>query len=108
MEKSAAIAERDSIKFMQIKFLNSKIGQEFSGVISGVTEWGLYVELDKNKCEGLVKINQISKNYLVFDKKTHSLTNTSKEIKYQLGQKVLVKILKADLEKKQVDFSLIA
>jgi VacB/RNase II family 3'-5' exoribonuclease len=108
MEKSAAIAERDSIKFMQIKFLNSKIGQEFSGVISGVTEWGLYVELDKNKCEGLVKINQISKNYLVFDKKTHSLTNTSKEIKYQLGQKVLVKILKADLEKKQIDFSLIA
>ena len=108
MEKSAAIAERDSIKFMQIKFLNSKIGQEFSGVISGVTEWGLYVELDKNKCEGLVKINQISKNYLVFDKKTHSLTSTSKEIKYQLGQKVLVKILKADIEKKQVDFSLIA
>ena len=80
---------------------------EFSGVISGVTEWGLYVELDKNKCEGLVKINQISKNYLVFDKKTHSLTSTSKEIKYQLGQKVLVKILKADIEKKQVDFSLI-
>ena len=107
MEKSAAIAERDSIKFMQIKCLNSKIGQEFSGVISGVTEWGLYVELDKNKCEGLVKINQISKNYLVFDKKTHSLTSTSKEIKYQLGQKVLVKILKADIEKKQVDFSLI-
>ena len=103
----AIIGDLQGPKIRITKFLNSKIGQEFSGVISGVTEWGLYVELDKNKCEGLVKINQISKNYLVFDKKTHSLTSTSKEIKYQLGQKVLVKILKADIEKKQVDFSLI-
>ena len=58
-EKDASLAERDSIKYMQLKFLNNKIGKIFPGTISGVTEWGFYVELDKNKYEGLVKINRL-------------------------------------------------
>ena len=107
MEKKASTAERNSIKFMQVKYLKNKLGEKFSGVITGVTDWGLYVELEKNKCEGLVKINSIKNDYFSFDKKTHSLIGNSTNIKYQLGQKVNIKIMKADLEKKQLDFSLV-
>ena len=107
MEKKASTAERNSIKFMQVKYLKNKLGEKFSGVITGVTDWGLYVELEKNKCEGLVKINSIKSDYFSFDKKTHSLIGNSTNIKYQLGQKVNIKIMKADLEKKQLDFSLV-
>jgi VacB/RNase II family 3'-5' exoribonuclease len=107
MEKKASTAERNSIKFMQVKYLKNKLGENFSGVITGVTDWGLYVELEKNKCEGLVKINSIKNDYFSFDKKTHSLIGNSTNIKYQLGQKVNIKIMKADLEKKQLDFSLV-
>ena len=107
MEKLASTAERNSIKFMQVKYLKKKLGEKFSGVITGVTDWGLYVELEENKCEGLVKINSIKSDYFSFDKKTHSIIGNSTNIKYQLGQKVDVKIMKADLEKKQLDFILV-
>jgi ribonuclease R len=107
MEKLASTAERNSIKFMQVKYLKKKIGEKFSGVITGVTDWGLYVELEESKCEGLVKINSIKSDYFSFDKKTHSLIGNSTNLKYQLGQKVDVKIMKADLEKKQLDFILV-
>ena len=107
MEKLASTAERNSIKFMQVKYLKKKLGEKFSGVITGVTDWGLYVELEENKCEGLVKINSIKSDYFSFDKKTHSLIGNSTNIKYQLGQKIDIKIMKADLEKKQLDFTLV-
>ena len=68
-EKQSTMAERDSIKFMQTKFLKNKIGDVFNGIISGVTEWGFYVELNKNKCEGLVKINSLKGDYFLYDKK---------------------------------------
>ena len=105
-EKQAAIAERESIKFMQIKYLSNKVGDVFSGVISGVTDWGVYVELEKNKCEGLIKIKNLSDNFLIFDKKTHTLTNNDSSIVYQLGQKIDIKVVEVDLEKKLIDFSL--
>ena len=104
MEKHAAIAERESIKFMQIKYLSTKVGEIFSGVISGVTDWGRYVELDNNKCEGLIKIKNLSHDYLIFDTKTQTLTNSYSKIKYQLGQKIEIKVLEVDLEKKLIDF----
>ena len=104
MEKHAAIAERESVKFMQIKYLSTKVGEIFSGVISGVTDWGIYVELDNNKCEGLIKIKNLSHDYLVFDTKTQTLTNSNSKIKYQLGQKIDIKVLEVDLEKKLIDF----
>ncbi len=105
-EKQAAIAERESIKFMQIKYLSNKVGDVFSGVISGVTDWGVYVELEKNKCEGLIKIKNLSDSFLIFDKKTHTLTNSDSSILYQLGQKIDIRIVEVDLEKKLIDFSL--
>ena len=105
-EKQAAIAERESIKFMQIKYLSNKIGDVYSGVISGVTDWGVYVELEKNKCEGLIKIKNLSDSFLIFDKKTHTLTNSDSSIVYQLGQKIDIKVVEVDLEKKLIDFSL--
>ena len=105
-EKQAAMAERESIKFMQIKYLSNKVGDIFSGVISGVTDWGIYVELEKNKCEGLIKIKNLSNSFLIFDKKTHTLTNSDSSIIYQLGQKIDIRVVEVDLEKKLIDFSL--
>ena len=106
-EKDAAMAERDSIKYMQTKFLQDKIGCIFDGVISGVTEWGIYVELEKNKCEGLVRISSIKGDFYVFDKKTYSIIGRSSKNKYQLGDTVKIKIKNTDLERKQIDFILV-
>ena len=106
-EKDASMAERDSIKYMQAKFLKDKIGEVFSGVISGVTEWGIYVELEKNKCEGLVRISSIKGDFYVFDKNTYSVIGKSSKKKYQLGDIVNIKIKNTDLEKKQIDFILV-
>jgi len=102
-EKEAASAERDSIKLMQIIFLSNQIGNTFTGVISGVTDWGIYVELDNNKCEGLIKMKNLSDDFLFYDNKTQSLSNSSKLL-YQLGQKIKIKILSVNKENKQIDF----
>ena len=106
-EKDAAMAERDSIKYMQTKFLQDKVGDIFDGVISGVTEWGIYVELEKNKCEGLVRISSIKGDFYVFDKNTYSIIGRSSKNKYQLGDTVKIKIKNTDLERKQIDFILV-
>ena len=106
-EKDAAMAERDSIKYMQTKFLQDKVGGVFEGVISGVTEWGIYVELEKNKCEGLVRISSIKGDFYVFDKNTYSIIGRSSKNKYQLGDTVKIKIKNTDLEKKQINFILV-
>ena len=105
-EKDASLAERDSIKYMQLKFLNTKIGKIFSGVISGVTEWGFYVELEKNKCEGLVKINSIGGDYFIFDKNNYSIVGKNTKKRYQLGDTIKVKIKNTDFNKKQIDLEL--
>ena len=105
-EKEAALAERESIKFMQLKYLTNRIGEVFRGVISGVTDWGVYVELDNNKCEGLVKIKNLSDDFLFFDNKSHTLNDSQSNIKYQLGQEITVKVFSVDIEKKQIDFLL--
>ena len=106
-EKDSSLAERDSIKYMQTKFLSDKIGFSFFGIISGVTEWGIYIELEKNKCEGLVKISSIEGDYYVFDKKTYSIIGRSFKKKYQLGDRVKIKVVRSNLETKQIDFNLI-
>ena len=106
-EKDASMAERDSIKYMQAKFLKDKIGEVFRGVISGVTEWGIYVELEKNKCQGLVRISSIKGDFYVFDKNTYSVIGKSSKKKYQLGDTVNIKIKNTDLHKKQIDFILV-
>jgi ribonuclease R len=107
MEKVSSRAERDSIKYMQVKFLKNKIGYIYDGVISGVTEWGLYIEISENKCEGLVKISSIKDDHYIFDEKKYALIGHRTKISYQLGQKVKIKIQRADLERKQMDFVLV-
>ena len=106
-EKKATSAERDSIKYMQVKFLKKNIGSIYSGVISGVTDWGIYVEITENMCEGLVKVSSMSDDHYVFNQKNQCLEGFQTKKTYQLGQKVKIKIVSADLEKKQLDFILI-
>jgi len=107
MEKVSSRAERDSIKYMQVKFLKNKIGSIYEGVISGVTEWGLYIEITENKCEGLVKVSSIKNDHYVFDEKKYALIGYRTKSSYQIGQKVKIKIKRADLERKQMDFILV-
>ena len=107
MEKVSSRAERDSIKYMQVKFLKNKIGSIYEGVISGVTEWGLYIEITENKCEGLVKVSSIKNDHYVFDEKKYALIGYKTKSSYQLGQKVKIKVQRADSDKKQMDFVLV-
>ncbi|GCD77577.1 ribonuclease R [Thermaurantimonas aggregans] len=106
-EKLATDAERASIKYMMTKYLMDKMGQVFEGVISGVTEWGVYVELVDNKCEGMIRIGDFKNDYYIFDEENYQIIGSRKGKKYQLGDRVRVKVKKADLQRKQIDFSLI-
>ncbi|WP_298417878.1 ribonuclease R [uncultured Kordia sp.] len=107
MEGLAASAERDSIKYMQIKFMQDHKEEEFVGVISGVTEWGIYVEIISNKCEGMVRIREIKDDYYNFDEKQYALVGEVTKNIYQLGDEVVVKVKNTDLVKRHLDFDLI-
>lgn len=107
MEQLASNAERASIKYKQVEFMKERLGEVYSGMISGVTEWGIYVELDENKCEGLVPIRDLEEDYYDYDEKNYCLVGRNTHIKYQLGDKVHVLIARADLERKQLDFALV-
>ncbi|MHC5310720.1 ribonuclease R [Myroides sp. LJL116] len=107
MENLAASAERDSIKYMQVKYMQGQEDKEFLGVISGVTEWGIYVEIQENKCEGMVRIREIKDDYYVFDEKQYALVGQSTSSTLQLGDQVIVSVKNADLVKKQLDFNYI-
>lgn len=107
MEYLAASAERDSIKYMQIKFMQDHQDQEFIGVISGVTEWGIYVEIIENKCEGMVRIRDIKGDYYIFDAKEYAIVGERTGTTYQLGDEVVVMVKHSDLVKRHLDFALI-
>lgn len=104
MENLAANAERDSIKYMQVKYMLDHKDEEFLGVISGVTEWGIYVEIVSNKCEGMCRIREIKDDYYTFDEKQYALVGEVTQNILQLGDEVYVKVKNADLLKKQLDF----
>lgn len=104
MEQLASNAERTSIKYKQVEFMSDRIGQVFDGVISGVTEWGVYVELIENKCEGMIPIRDLDDDYYTFDDKNYCLVGRRYHKKYQLGDEITVKVAKANLDKKQLDF----
>jgi len=106
MEQLASNAERASIKYKQVEFMSDKLGQVFDGVISGVTEWGIYVELVENKCEGMIPIRDLDDDYYTFDDKNYCLVGRRFHKKYQLGDEITVKVAKANLDKKQLDFIL--
>jgi len=107
MEQLAANAERSSIKYKQVEYMSERLGQVYDGVISGVTEWGIYVELNENKCEGMIPIRNLGDDYYTFDEKNYCIIGRHKHKKYQLGDAVTVKIARADLVKKQLDLALI-
>lgn len=106
-EMMASKAERNSIKYMQVKYMQDHKHQEFTGVISGVTEWGIYVEIIENKCEGMVRIKDISSDYFIFDEKQYALIGQANKKMYQLGDQVVVTVKNTDLERKHLDFNLV-
>ena len=107
MEYLATKAERDSIKYMQIKFMQNHKNKSYKGVISGVTEWGVYVEILENKCEGMVRVKDIKGDYYIFDADSYSLVGEKNKHRYQLGDSVTIKVKNADLIKRHLDFILI-
>ncbi len=107
MEYLASRAERDSIKYMQVKYMEQHKDQEFEGVISGVTEWGIYVEIIENKCEGMCRVREIKDDFYIYDEKQYALVGQSTKNMYQLGEHVLIKVKHTDLERKHLDFTLL-
>ena len=106
-ENNAVKAERDSIKFMQIKFMQNKIGESFNGIISGVSDWGIYVELEENKCEGMVYVKDIKDDKYYYSSEEVSLIGKKNKKKFQLGDSIKVEVKNADLIKKHLDFIII-
>lgn len=106
-EQVAVDAERASIKYKQVEFMTDKVGQVFKGVISGVTEWGLYVEIIENKCEGLLHIRNLEDDFYELDEENYRLTGKRSNRSFQLGDSIMVKIDRANLEKRQLDFLLV-
>lgn len=107
MEQRSVNAERASIKYKQVEFMQEHVGQVFDGVISGVTDWGIYVELDENKCEGMVAMRNLKDDFYYFDEKNYCITGMHSEKNYQLGNNVKIKVTQANLERKQLDFELV-
>ena len=107
MEQVAANAERASIKYKQVEFMSDKLGKVYDGVISGVTEWGLYVELNENKCEGLVPMRDLDDDFYEFDEKNYCLIGRRSKRQYRLGDPLTIRVAQANLERKQLDFQLV-
>ncbi len=107
MEKKAADAERASVKYKQAEYLQNNIGEEFSGIISGLTEWGMYVEIIANKCEGMIRLRDLNDDFYVLDEKNYCIIGQRRKKKYQLGDEVKILVKKVDLNKRQIDFILV-
>ncbi|MGH7249451.1 MAG: RNB domain-containing ribonuclease, partial [Minisyncoccia bacterium] len=106
-EKRAADAERASIKYKQVEYMSKHLGKTFEGIISGVTEWGMYVEEIETKCEGLVKVRDMKGDFYIFNEKKLELKGQKSKKIYRLGDKVKIKVAQADLERKTIDYVLI-
>lgn len=107
MEQLAATAERASIKYKQVEYMQDKVGKTFAGVVSGIQEWGIYVELNENKCEGMIPIRDLDDDYYSFDEKNYCLIGRKTHKTYQLGDEVVVRVKKTNLDKKQMDFEML-
>ncbi|MFN1833656.1 ribonuclease R [Balneola sp. MJW-20] len=105
-ERVAVDAERDSVKLKQVEFLSSRIGEEFDGTISGVTENGIFVNLKDIYCEGMIRVSDLKNDYYVYDQKSHSLVGRKSGRKYQLGNDIRVKVKSTNMQKRQIDFTL--
>ncbi|MBD8387946.1 ribonuclease R [Dysgonomonas sp. BGC7] len=107
MEQLAASAERASIKYKQVEYMSDKLGQVFDAVISGITEWGLYAEINENKCEGMIPIRDLDDDFYEFDEKNYCLRGRRNKRTYSLGDSLKIKVARANLERKQLDFALV-
>src|SRR5574344_2943397 len=103
MEQLAAQAERASIKYKQVEFMSERLGNVYEGVISGVTEWGIYVEINENKCEGMVPIRDLGNDYYEFDEKNYCIVGRRNHQMYRLGDAVKIQVVRANLERKQLE-----
>jgi ribonuclease R len=108
MEIKASEAERASTKYKQVEFLQDKLGEEFDGVISGVTEWGLYVEIIENKCEGMIRLRDLDDDFYEFDDTSYCVIGSRTKRKYTLGDLVKIQVVRCDLVRKQIDFRIVS
>ena len=106
-EQVAANAERASIKYKQVEFMSEHIGEEYSAVISGVTEWGLYAEINDNKCEGMIPMRTLQDDYYEFDDANYCIIGRRTRRKFTIGDPVYIRIVRANLDRKQLDFELV-
>lgn len=106
MELVASNAERDSIKYKQVEFMTDKVGKVYDGVVSGVTEWGIYVEINENKCEGMIPIRELDDDFYELDEKNYRLVGRRTRREYRLGQALSIQVARANLERRQLDFVL--
>jgi len=106
-EKKASDAERASIKYKQVEYMKERVGEVFEGVVSGVTEWGMYVEVADNRCEGMIPLRSMSGDVYIYDAKTYCIRGVNKKQTYRLGSKVMIKVKAADLMKRQIEFELV-
>lgn len=106
MEKNATNAERASTKYMQAKYLKNHIGEEFEGLVSGVTEWGIFVEIKSNKCEGMIRLKDLPNDFYDYDEESMSVVGATSGNSYTLGDAVMVKVTNVSLEKRQIDFAI--
>ena len=100
-------AERSSIKYKLVEFMQDKIGQEFDGTISGLTDWGMYVEIEPTKVEGMIPLREIRDDYFEFDEETYTLVSRSSGKSYKLGDPVRIRVVRASMEQKLIDYELI-
>lgn len=107
MEQTAALAERASIKYKQVEFMGGHLGETFRGTISGITEFGLYVEVDENKCEGMIPLRDLDDDYYEYDERNYCLRGRRRHHCYNLGDSVEVQVARADLYSKQLDYKLV-
>jgi ribonuclease R len=106
MEKLSAEAERASIKYKQVEYMSDKTGKRFEGIISGVTEWGIYVEIIENQCEGMINIRDLGDDFYEYDEENYCIRGRSTRKEYTLGDRVMIEVVRADLQKKQLDYKL--
>jgi len=107
MEKLAADAERASIKFKQAEYMSERVGKEFNGIISGVAEWGVFVEEEETKCEGLIRISDLGNDYYIFERDKYRIIGKQSHEKFTLGDKLKFRVKAVDLEKKSIDYELV-
>ena len=106
-EKRASDAERASIKYKQVEYMSHRLGHTFTGIINGITDWGIYVEEKETKCEGLIRLRNLADDFYIFNEKKMELIGQKKKKKYRLGDNLKIKVKGVDLERKTIDYSLI-